>query len=289
MLARETIAPSTRDTRPAAPAPPNRPAARASLPPDVAQAGDALAGILSRAVSAGRVGHSGPMLMRDIASAAAALRAANLEKFNKGTYETWLAAPSAPKAKSNAALHQVTAKDLAAVRRAYEALAPAADDLVTDDAKPKRYVGKPAATVTPVATPPVAVVAITRPLASAMTVQYGAEHGKLHFGGKATKKKTKWDLSVTEACALMEAEIVKHRDRLVRESALDKEWEPWYIIADADDDIGRYIAKGETGTTNRFSMQVQVSLQHKLISYHGYPDQRAMDTGAGKGRNAVDD
>jgi hypothetical protein len=288
MLAREPIAPSTRDTRPAAPAPPNRPAARASVPPDIAPAGDALAGILARAVSAGRGGHRGPMLMRDIASAAAAQRAANLEKFNKGTYETWLAAPSAPKAKSNAALHQVSAKDLGAVRAAYEALAPAVDDVVTDDAKPKRYTGKPAATTTPVAATPVAVVAITRPRPDEMTLAYGATHGHLHFGGEPTAKKTKWDLDVTRACALMEEEILTHRDRLVRESALDKEWEAWYIIADADGDIGRYKAKGVTGTTDRFAMQVQVSLQHKSISYHGYPDQRAKNTGLGKGRNSVD-
>jgi hypothetical protein len=286
MLARETIAPSTRDPRPAAPAPPNRPAARASVPRDVAPPDDALAGVLARAVSAGRAGHSGPILMRDIASAAAALRAAKLEKFNKTTYEAWLAAPSAPKAKSNGALHDVSAKDLGAVRKAYEALAPAADEVVVEDPKPKRYVGKPAATTTPVVTPP--APAITRPLASAMTVEYGEKHGKLHFGGKPTQKKTKWDLSVEDACALMEAEITANRDRLVAESALDKEWEPWYIIADADEDIGRYTAKGDEGTTNRFAMQVQVSLQHRLISYHGYPDQRAKSTGVGKGRNSVD-
>lgn len=231
------------------------------------------------------------MLMRDIASAAVALRAAGIERFNKTAYEVWLAAPSAPgKKATNATQHDVSISDLGKVRTAYDALAPAPAPApaATATATPKRYAGKKAATVTPVAATPVAVVAITRPRADEMTATYDAGHGSLHFGGAPKAKKTKWDLGVEAACVLMEAEIARNRDRLVRESALDKEWEPWYIIADADDDIGRYLAKGKTGTTSRFAMQVQVSLQHKSISYHGYPDQRAQNVGVGKGRNSVD-
>ena len=87
----------------------------------------------------------------------------------------------------------------------------------------------------------------------------------------------------------MQAEINLHLDRMIAESALDMEWEVWYVIGDAYEDIGRYKIDGERepGSTARFACQVQVSLPHKLVSYHGYPDEQAMNTGAGRSRDTV--
>jgi hypothetical protein len=63
------------------------------------------------------------------------------------------------------------------------------------------------------------------------------------------------------------------------------EQELWY----GDGMIGQYKIDGERqpGETARFACQVQVSLPHQLISYHGYPAEQAANTGCGRGRNSV--
>lgn len=121
-----------------------------------------------------------------------------------------------------------------------------------------------------------------------MTLEYDDEHGKLHFIAKPTQKKTAWDLSKGTANALCENAIKQHMDTLLAGSA-DKGWTVWYITEDNGKDVGRYHKSGERNglPTSQFSIQLQVSKEDKHISYHGYPDEKALKTGVGKGRNEV--
>lgn len=132
-------------------------------------------------------------------------------------------------------------------------------------------------------------VPTTRPTAGEMKLEYGAEHGDRHFVKTPTKNKTAWTLAKPTALELMKAEINTHLDRMIAGSALDKEWEVWYVIGDADENIGLYKIDGqrEPGSTARLACQVRVSLPHKLVSYHGCPDEQAMKTGAGRSRDGV--
>jgi hypothetical protein len=116
----------------------------------------------------------------------------------------------------------------------------------------------------------------------ALTVEYGAEHGDYHFTGHVTAQKAQWTLSKLTALGLMEAEIQKHKTTLLTQSAR-RGWTTWYIIADHSSNVGDTVG----GSVRRFTMQVQVSIEHNTISYHGYPDQRATKTGIGRSKSSV--
>jgi hypothetical protein len=256
----------------------------AAVPAGAAGHQDQLAVMLSRAIAIRRGGApaSGPLLQRDVATAAQALRDANIEKLNRVVFEEWLA--KGDKMGTNAKKHGVVAGDLQAVRKAFEALAPTGGTAVADE-KPKRYVPPPKAAA--VTTPTQPVVAVTRPSARDMRLEFDDVHGKLHFGGKPTKKKSKWSLARTEAVTLMETEIRKHIDVLVRDSKLDGA-EIWYVTGDNGKTIGHYRdTDGDSAAVTIFSMQVQVKLAERVIEFHGYPDERVQGVGAAKGRNLV--
>jgi hypothetical protein len=246
---------------------------------------DALAATLSRAVVARRPA-GGALLMRDPTSAAKALHAAGVTKFNRGTFESWLAQVPSGGKKPNATLHSVSVSDLNAVRSAFTAAGTTEVSEPKED-KPRRY--QPPPKEKKVKAVRDWEVPTKRPTADEMTLEYGAKHGNRHFIKAPTKNKTAWTLPKAAACDLMEAEINNHLERMIAGSALDTEWDVWYVIGDADADIGLYKIDGERepGATARFACQVQVSLAHKLVSYHGYPDEQAMSTGAGRSRDTV--
>jgi hypothetical protein len=238
-----------------------------------------------------------PMLMRDPTTAAQAMHDAKITKFNRNTYETWLAqrGERAGKKGLNSAVHEVGPESIVAVRKAYEALAgasAAADQQRQQQARPARFAatGKKAQAAAKLSAPPQQVVAapFVRPKPAEMAFEYGATHGDLHFGGKPTKTKTKWSLEKEEAVALMEAEARKHVDRLVADSSPDG-WTTWYIAADGPrKEVGKYfITPRESGVTNVFAMQVQVSLEDKHVSFHGYPDEQVLGRGIGRARNTI--
>jgi len=253
---------------------------------DIARREDALAGLLSRAVAARR----GPLLQRSPVSAAKALFAAKIDKFNKGTYEDWLAQRTELNGKkgTNEVLHEVSAGQINQVRGAYEALAAEAKAGADEQKgeKSTKYVatGKKAQAAAKLSAPVKAKQTVPRPQASEMTWEYGAEHGDLHFGGKPTKNKTKWSLSKDTAIELMEAEIRKHLNRMVRDSSVvEGTWTNWYIAYEPDYEVGKH----QSGSTNTFSMQVQVNLEEKFISFHGYPDEQVQGRGIGTARNQI--
>ena len=254
---------------------------------------DALGERLARAV----VDRHCALLQRSPESAAKALVSAKIDKFNKGSYEAWLTQRSEFDGRkgTNALLHEVGPGDIQKVRSAYEvALAAskaAADDVPPEQGKPTKYVatGKKAQAAAKLSAPKKEVVRIARPAAAEMTWEYGAEHGDLHFGGKPTKNKTKWSIAKEAAIELMEAEIRKHLDRMVADSTdVENAWTTWYIAYEPDYEIGKYfITPREFGSTNTFSMQVQVSLTDKFISFHGYPDEQVRGRGIGTARNQI--
>jgi hypothetical protein len=258
---------------------------------DVAPREDALAGLLSRAVA----GRRGPLLQRSVASAAKALLAARIDKFNKVTYEAWLAQRSELDGKKgpNEVLHEVNAGQINQVRGAYEALVAEAKAgaEAKQEAKPTKYAatGKKAQAAAVLSAPVKAKKTIPRPRADEMTSEYGAEHGDLHFGGKPSKTKTKWSLAKATAIELMQAEIERHLNRMVRDSSVvEGTWTTWYIAYEPDYEVGKYfITPRESGSTNTFSMQVQVSLEEKFISFHGYPDEQVQGRGIGTARNQI--
>jgi hypothetical protein len=254
---------------------------------------DALAVMLSRAVADRRRA----LLQRSPQTAAKAMVGAKIDKFNKGSYESWLAQRSELDGRkgTNAVLHEVGAGDIQKVRSAYEAALAeakaAVEDAPPEQEKPTKYVatGKKAQAAAKLSAPKKDVVRIPRPAAAEMTWEYGPKHGDLHFGGKPTKNKTKWSIDKEAAIELMEAEIGKHLNRMVSDSTdVENAWTTWYIAYEPDYEVGNYfITPREFGSTNTFSMQVQVSLTDRFISFHGYPDEQVRGRGIGTARNQI--
>jgi len=276
---------------PAAPSSAATPAS--AIPATVADGQDALAGLLSRAVTDRR----GGLLQRSPETAAKALVSAKIDKFNKVSYETWLAQRTEFDGRkgTNEVLHEVGPGDIQKVRKAYEAALAeskaAAEDAPQGEEKATKFVatGKKAQAAAKLTAPPKAVVRIPRPAAAEMTWEYGAEHGDLHFGGKPTKNKTKWTIGKEAAIELMEAEVRKHLNRMVAGSTdVQNAWTTWYIAYEPAYEVGKYfITPRESGSTNTFAMQVQVSLTDKFISFHGYPDEQVRGRGIGTARNQI--
>jgi hypothetical protein len=114
--------------------------------------------------------------------------------------------------------------------------------------------------------------------------QYGAAHGDYHFTGKVSKKKAQWTIEKAEALQLMEDEIDKYIGHLYIHSPKEG-WKSWYIGGQASHTIGESVA----GSESRFTIQLQVSRELNLISYHGYPDQRLKKTGVGATKSSITD
>jgi hypothetical protein len=114
-------------------------------------------------------------------------------------------------------------------------------------------------------------------------IEYGAEHGDLHFIDTPSEKKAAWTIEKDTALALMEAAIREHLKALGEHSATGESregWSPFYITVDHGAETGVYwVPKSERNknkypTTTCFSIQLQVHYATKVISYHGYPDER---------------
>jgi hypothetical protein len=121
-------------------------------------------------------------------------------------------------------------------------------------------------------------------------IAYGAEHGDLHFIQTPTQTKSAWTLEKDAALALMEGKIREHLGPLGQHSAANEKedgWSTFYISDDNGGPIGVYwVPKSEKKqnkfpSTTRFTMQVQVHFRDNVVSYHGYPDQRAEGQPAG--------
>ncbi|MDI1480439.1 hypothetical protein QHF84_27715 [Polyangium sp. y55x31] len=117
-----------------------------------------------------------------------------------------------------------------------------------------------------------------------MVLEYGAAHGDYHFTGNVTVKKAQWTVDKETAKGLMETAINTHMATLLAGSG-DEGWTAWYIGDDAGYTIGKTVAGDET----QFCIQLQVSKEHNLISYHGYPDQRLRKLGVGKTKKDLGD
>jgi len=293
VLARKPVAPEPASPARVPAAPPSAAPPATAAPAAVEGGHDALAGVLSRAVA----DRHGALLQRSPQSAAKALVAAKIDKFNKVSYETWLAQRSEFDGRkgTNEVLHEVGPRDIQKVRSAYEAALAeskaAGEDAPKEEGKATKYVatGKKAQAAAKLSAPKKDVVRVARPAAAEMTWEYGAVHGDLHFGGKPTKNKTKWSIGKQAAIELMEAEVRKHLNRMVADSTdVQDAWTTWYIAYEPDYEVGKYfITPRESGSTDTFSMQVQVSLTDKFISFHGYPDEQVLGRGIGTARNQI--
>jgi hypothetical protein len=253
---------------------------------------DKLAGKLARAVD-GRSRHGagaglGALLQRDPTTAAKAMFDAKHTTINRSSFKAWLDATAPGGKKTNGAVHGVGESDINKVRTALTALVESSSG-GQEEQRPKQHAksGKKArAAVTPA--PQQVVEPIPRPRPEEMVLVYEQEHGQYHFGGNPTDKKTKWSYDVSEARVLMEAELEKHRNRMVQESRLDGR-EQWYVSGTGPGKlVGHYRhGKGDFREVNVFAMQVTVNLADKTIKYHGYPDEQVLKIGAGKGRNQI--
>lgn len=134
-----------------------------------------------------------------------------------------------------------------------------------------------------------AAIFVPPPVANtpAPTLEFGEDHGSLHFGGAPTRQKSKWSLDKPAAMVLMEAAIRAHLPRMMRESSLT-EPTPWLIVGRADNSIGRYKDDTRDGSeTDTYMIQAQMIISENLVSYHGFPDERVVRTGLGRTRNEI--
>lgn len=128
------------------------------------------------------------------------------------------------------------------------------------------------------------------------TIEYGAEHGDLHFIGDPTDKKSAWDLDKGTALALMEAEIRSHLGPLgplgPHSGHENRDgWAPFYITAQYSGPVGRYKGpkvKNKYPSTDHFTIQLQVNYNANMISYHGFPDERIEGKALGLSINKTD-
>jgi hypothetical protein len=122
----------------------------------------------------------------------------------------------------------------------------------------------------------------TAELKAKMVLEYDKTHGTLHFQKKPTDKKSVWNMKEPAANILCEAEIREHLDTLLAGTA-DKDWTAWYITKSTKKSIGKAKSGGEKGgiDVSMFTIQLQVSKEFGLISYHGYPDEKTHTEGVG--------
>jgi hypothetical protein len=122
---------------------------------------------------------------------------------------------------------------------------------------------------------------------TAFSIAFDSGHGDLHFNGEPTEKKSKWYASIGKggAQALMETEIRARMADIVAAATsahAAKKDLAWILVADSPTPIGKAVG---VGAISRFQIQLQVPKGSTQITYHGFPDEQALHTGLGVGRN----
>jgi len=129
------------------------------------------------------------------------------------------------------------------------------------------------------AAPPPVVVPV--PVVYAIT--YGAVHGDLHFIAKPTKNKSAWSISKANALLMMRTAITNRMADIVAAATLVAPRAlAWILVADATGKIGSSV---DTASISRYQIQLQADHTGRSISFHGFPDDQALHTGLGHGRN----
>lgn len=122
---------------------------------------------------------------------------------------------------------------------------------------------------------------------TAFSIAFDSGHGDLHFNGEPTEKKSKWYASIGKggAQALMETEVRARMADIVAAATsahAAKKDLAWILVADSPTPIGKAVG---VSAISRFQIQLQVPKGSTQITYHGFPDEQALHTGLGVGRN----
>jgi hypothetical protein len=158
-------------------------------------------------------------------------------------------------------------------------------DRTKDYKGPKPTVEEIAAHYNVEAIKPMAQVALPAPLPRTLAFHFDAKHGELHFIPTPSKNKSAWSITKVEACTLMEAEMTARMSDIITAAAQTfPHVLAWILVADVKNTIGSALGTPEI---SRFQIQLQADLKNSSITYHGFPDEQALHTGLGPGRNKL--